>query len=120
MKNCWTFALKYDADRKVVGQKARLMVKGFSQIPGVDYFATYTSVVRYESLWINLAVGTIPDYELWQIDYTSTYLNAPAQVPALMEQPEGYEVKPSNVYEVDVMASKRVWGSIEEAMRRGA
>ena len=89
------------------------MAKGFSQIPRVDYFATYVSVVRYKSLQMNLAVGMVLNYELWQIDYTSTYLNIPVQVPTLMEQPEGYKVKPSDVYEVDIMVSKWVQGSIE-------
>lgn len=112
MKNRWTFALKYDADGKVTGRKARLVAKGFSQIPGVDYFATYASVVKYDSLRMNLAIGTALDYEIWQIDYTSAYLNAPTQVPILMEQPEGYEVRPSEVYRVDVVTGERVRGSM--------
>lgn len=111
MKNRWTYALKFGADRSVVGYKARLVTKGFSQILGVDYFATYVSVVKYKSLCINLAAGTVKDFEMWQIDYTSAYLNAPMQVPILMEKPEGYELQPSNVYKVDVYGGRRVQGS---------
>ena len=85
MKNQWTFTLKYDADGKVVGWKACLVAKGFSQIPRVDFFAMYTSVIKYESLHMNLAVGAVLDYKMWQINYMSTYLNAPTQVPILME-----------------------------------
>ena len=88
MKNQWTFMLKYDVDGRVVGRKAQLVAKGFSQIPGVNYFATYASVVKYKSLRINLAVGTILDFKMWQINYTSAYLNAPNQVPILIEQPK--------------------------------
>lgn len=111
MKNRWTFALKYDSNGNITGRKARLVAKGFSQIPGVDYFATYASVVKYDSLRMNLAVGTVLDFGMWQIDYTSAYLNAPTQVPILMEQPEGYEVRPSEVYRVDVNTGERVRGS---------
>ena len=50
MKNQWMFALKYDADGRIIGCKAHLVAKGFSQIPGINYFATYALVVRYESL----------------------------------------------------------------------
>lgn len=97
LKNRWTFTLKYNEDRKVVGRKAQLVAKGFSQIPGVDYFVTYASVIKYELLWMNLVVRTICDYKMWQIDYMSAYLNALTQAPILMEQPEGYEVQPSKV-----------------------
>ncbi|RDB21876.1 Retrovirus-related Pol polyprotein from transposon TNT 1-94 [Hypsizygus marmoreus] len=108
MKNQWTFANKYNENGDIVSRKARLVAKGFSQIPGVDFFASYASVVRYESLRINLALGTVNNMELWQVDYTSAYLNSPNQVPMLMEQPEGYEVKPSDVYEVLPGAGVRV------------
>ena len=78
------------------------MAKGFSQILGVDYFATYASVVKYKSLRMNLIMGMILDCEMWQIDYTSAYLNALTQVPILIEQPEGYKIRLSKVYRVDV------------------
>lgn len=68
------------------------MAKGFSQIPGVDYFVTYASVVKYESLQMNLAVRTVCDYKMWQINYMSAYLNVPTQAPILMEQLERYKV----------------------------
>lgn len=69
-----------------------------------------TSVVKYESLCMNLAVRTVKDFEIWQVDYTSAYLNTPTQIPILMEQPESYEVHPSDIYRVNVTAGKQVWG----------
>ena len=111
MKNHWTYTLKYNANGEVVSCKARLVVKGFSQIPGVDYFAMYSSIVKYKSLQMNLETGAVLDYKIWQIDYTSMYLNAPMQVPILMEQPEGCKVKPSNVYKMDMNKGEQVWGS---------
>lgn len=47
---CWTFANKYNSDGNLTGRKAHLIMKGFTQIPGVDFFETYASVVHYESL----------------------------------------------------------------------
>ena len=46
----WTFANKYDSNGELVGCKACLIAKGFTQIPGVDFFGTYASVIHYESL----------------------------------------------------------------------
>jgi hypothetical protein len=34
MQNCWTFVNKYNADGALVGRKAHLVAKGFTQIPG--------------------------------------------------------------------------------------
>ena len=48
---------------------------------------------------------------MWKIDYTSTYLNALMQLPILMEQLEGYEVRPSKVYRADISEGRQVWGS---------
>lgn len=50
IRTCWTFANKYNSNGNLTSCKARLVTKGFTQIPGVDFFETYASVVRYESL----------------------------------------------------------------------
>ena len=69
----WTFANKYDSDGNLTGRKARLVAKGFTQIPGVDFFETYASVVRYESLRMNLAIAAANYMETWQVDYIAAY-----------------------------------------------
>jgi hypothetical protein len=60
------------------------------QIASIDYFETYVSVVRYESLWMNLVITAMEDMEAWQVDFVGIYLNAPMHKVILMEQPEGY------------------------------
>lgn len=69
---------------------------------------SYTSVIQYKSLRMKLMVSTACNMEIWQINYTSTYLNAPNQVPVLMEQPKGYNIKPSKIYEVLLVASSKI------------
>lgn len=114
MKNRWTYTNKYDAEGKSVGRKARLVAKGFTQIPGVDYFKTYTSVVRYESLWMNLAIAATLDMEAWQLDYVSAYLNANTQVPIHMEQPEGYNIPaPDGAPEQVCLVKKVLYGTMD-------
>jgi hypothetical protein len=111
MQNRWTFANKYDTSRKLIGRKARLVAKGFTQIPGVDYFETYASVVRYESLHMNLAIAAAKDMEAWQVDYVGAYLNADNQVPTYMEQPEGYKEDPGKV----CLVTKNLYGTMDGA-----
>ena len=59
----------------------------------VDFFETYASVVRYESLWMNLAIATALDMEAWQVDYVAVYLNSHPQVITYIELPDGAKVK---------------------------
>lgn len=100
MKNWWVFANKYDTEDAIEVRKARLVAKGFTQIPGIDDFFTYISVIHYESLRLNLVVGTLLDMEIWQVDYSSTYLNALNQAITYMDQPEGYQVTEDKFQEI--------------------
>lgn len=59
-------------------------------------------VIKYKSLKMNLVIGAVLNYKIWQIDYISTYLNASIQVSILMKQLKGYKVKPSKVYRIDI------------------
>jgi hypothetical protein len=69
-----------------------LVTKGFTQILGVDYFKTYASVVRYESLCTNIAIVAVKGMEAWKLDFVIACLNLPTQVPIHMEQPESYVI----------------------------
>lgn len=93
IKTCWTSAEKYDGDGKLNAWKAQLIAKGFTQIPGVDFYESYASIVQYESLCMNLAVAAAKNMEAWQIDYVAAYLNAKPQAMVHIELPEGAEVK---------------------------
>ena len=93
VKTCWTFANKYDGDGRLDARKARLVAKGFTQIPGVDFYESYTSVIRYESLHMNLAIAAAKNMEAWQIDYVAAYLNAKPQATVHIELPEGAKVE---------------------------
>jgi hypothetical protein len=89
----WTFANKCDGDGNLTSRKARLIVKGFMQIPGGDFFETYTSVVQYELLHMNLALTATKDMEAWQVDYIAAYLNSHPQTITYIKLPDGAKVK---------------------------
>ena len=80
-------------DGNLITRKARLVAKGFTQIPGVDFFETYASVVRYESLRMNLAIAAALDMEAWQVDYVAAYLNSHLQAITYIKLPDGAKVK---------------------------
>jgi len=71
----WVFKKKTDMDGKVHTYKARLVAKGFSQIPRVDYDETFSPVAKIKSIRKLLAIAAFHDYEIWQMDVKTAFLN---------------------------------------------
>ena len=55
--------------------KARLVAKGFRQVHGIDYDETFSPVAMLKSIRILLAVAAYYDYEIWQMDVKTAFLN---------------------------------------------
>ncbi|XP_031269063.1 uncharacterized protein LOC116127555 [Pistacia vera] len=56
--NKWVFRTKYnaDADGTLQKYKARLVAKGFQQTPGLDYFETFSPVIKPSTIRIVLTL----------------------------------------------------------------
>lgn len=95
MKTMWVFDIKFNENGKFVKRKARLVAKGYTQIPGLDFFDTYASVVRYESLRMTLAIAASKGWKIWGVDFVSAYLNSKMKENVFMAQPEGMTIEGS-------------------------
>jgi hypothetical protein len=71
----WIFKKKKDADGNVTIYKARLVAKGFRQVQGVDYNETFSPIAMFKSIRILLAIVAFHDYEIWQMDIKTAFLN---------------------------------------------
>jgi len=71
----WIFKKKIDMDGNVHIHKARLVAKGFKQIQGVDYDEIFSPVAMLKSVRILLAIAAFYDYEIWQMDVKTSFLN---------------------------------------------
>ncbi|GJV30136.1 retrotransposon protein, putative, ty1-copia subclass [Tanacetum coccineum] len=70
------FKKKTDMDGNVHIYKARLVAKGFTQTYGVDYKETFSRVVvDIKAIRILIAIAAFYDYEIWQMDVKTTFLN---------------------------------------------
>jgi hypothetical protein len=86
------FKVKMLPNGQVNKYKARLCARGFSQEYGVDYFETFAPVIRMESLQILLAVATIQNWEIHQMDVVSVYLLGDLEEEVYIEAPKGLGV----------------------------
>nr|GEU31528.1 hypothetical protein [Tanacetum cinerariifolium] len=55
--------------------KARLMAKGYTQTPGINYEETFSPVEEIRAIRILIAIAAYYDYEIWQMDVKSAFLN---------------------------------------------
>src|SRR3954464_13452308 len=86
----WIYKKKIDMDGNVHIHKARLVAKGFQQVQGVDYDETFSPVAMLKSVRILLAVVAYFDYEIWQMDVKTAFLNGHLEEDVYMIQPEGF------------------------------
>ncbi|KAK1693943.1 hypothetical protein QYE76_010640 [Lolium multiflorum] len=99
VENKWIFKRKTDADGNITVYKARLVAKGFRQIQGVDYDETFSPVAKLKSVRILLAIAAFFDYEIWQMDVKTAFLNGDIEEELYMVQPKGF-VDPKNADKV--------------------
>ncbi|KAK1606629.1 hypothetical protein QYE76_030302 [Lolium multiflorum] len=88
VENKWIFKRKTDADGNITVYKARLVTKGFRQIQGVDYDETFSPVAKLKSVRILLAIAAFFDYEIWQMDVKTAFLNGDIEEELYMVQPK--------------------------------
>jgi hypothetical protein len=91
----WVFRIKRKADRSIDKYKVQLVAHGFMQMYGVDYFSTYSPVVKLASFRIILTIATCHDWEIESFNFVSVYLNGELDEneEIYMQSPPGYESK---------------------------
>jgi hypothetical protein len=86
----WVYKRKRGVDGKVETFKARLVAKGFTQKEGIDYEETFSPVAMLKSIRILLAIAAHLDYEIWQMDVKTAFLNGQLDEDIYMMQPDGF------------------------------
>ena len=71
----WVYKIKYNEDGTIQKHKARLIAKGYSQLPGVDFNETFAPVVRMETIRTVLALAAQLKLQVYQLDVESAFLN---------------------------------------------
>ncbi|KAM1196497.1 hypothetical protein ACFX2J_022857 [Malus domestica] len=91
--NKWVFKRKIGVDGNVETYKARLVAKGYRQRERIDYEETFSLIAMIKSIRILLAIAAYHDYEIWQIDVKTAFLNGYLEEELYMTQPKGFVSK---------------------------
>ena len=86
----WIFKNKLDENGTIIRRKARLVVRGFTQVYSMDYFDTFAPVAKMASLRLLLAIAATEDLEIQQMDFIAAFLAGDLKEEIYMKQPEGF------------------------------
>jgi hypothetical protein len=95
----WDFEKKADKDGNIHIYKARLLVKGFKQIHGIDYDETFSPITMLKSVRILLAIDVYFNYDIWKMDVKTYFLIGNLTEDVYMTQPEGF-VKSKHAWKI--------------------
>ena len=76
---------KMKSDRTIDKYKAILVAKWFKQKEGLDFFYTYSLVMRITSIRVLIAIATLHNLEIHQMDVKTTFLNGELEEEIYLE-----------------------------------
>ncbi|KAL4584141.1 hypothetical protein LXL04_008731 [Taraxacum kok-saghyz] len=94
---------KQEDSEVIVRNKARLVVRGFRQIEGLDYTEVYAPVARLEAIRIFLAYASCMGFTVYQMDVKTAFLYGEVKEEIYVDQPPGFVNSdiPNHVYKLD-------------------
>ena len=88
----WILRTKFNLDGSIFKHRARLVVKGFAQVTGVDYSDTFSLVARHDIIRLLLALAGQKEWKVYHLDIKFAFVNRILLEEIYLQQPKGFEV----------------------------
>ncbi|CAL9010567.1 unnamed protein product [Prunus brigantina] len=89
----WIYKTKLNLDGSIQKHKGRLVAKGYTQKPGIDFNETFALVARLDTIRTLIALAAQKGWKLWQLDVKSAFLNGVLEEEVYVDQPEGFVIQ---------------------------
>lgn len=104
----WVFKIKHNSAGEIEQFKARLVAQSHKQIEGIDFFDTYSPVIKRKTIRLIMALAVENGWDLRLVDVATAYLNSFLEEDVYMEQPPFSEEK--DVVEFVCNLNKSLYG----------
>jgi hypothetical protein len=87
----WVFKHKFTSDGSLERYKARWVLRGFTQRPGIDFFETFNPVVKPAIVQTVLSLALSHGWPIHQLDVNNAFLQGTLSETVYCAQPSGFE-----------------------------
>lgn len=98
VSNRWVYRIKREPCGNIERYRARLVARGFSQIPGVDYNQTYAPTANIGTIRLLFAHAAVEKLITAQFDICTAFLYGDLDEEVYMQQPEGFTADANKVW----------------------
>jgi hypothetical protein len=89
----WVFKKNMNVAGQVETFRARLVVKGYSQVEGVDFSEIFYPIEKLNSIRVLMYLAKEFDLDIEQMDVKIMFLHGDLEEEIYMKHPEGFVVK---------------------------
>ncbi|GKB97725.1 retrovirus-related pol polyprotein from transposon TNT 1-94 [Tanacetum coccineum] len=114
----WIWKNNRDEENTVIGNKSRLVAKGYAHKEGIDFEESFALVARLEAVRLFVAYAAHKSFPVYKIDVKTTFIYGPLKEEVYVNQPDGFTdpYHPDQVYRLKkalygLKQAPRVWNS---------